>query len=328
MPIYVPGKVTLDSGNRPAAIAGVAPTLDYRFARDRREIETVSLTDKLTFTRSASCAYTDSGGNLRIAGGNEPRFDHDPTTGESLGLLIEESRTNLITYSENFDDVNWGTGISNVASRIPNSDLAPNDTFTADKITAKLGVGECFFLRVLGSAGVTYTISCFVKKDTGNWFAFSNAGYYAYFDIQNGIKGTIQDGTASITPFPNGWYRCTWTPATTSFNSAWRFRIVTNNGNPAANGESLFLWGAQLEAGAFPTSYIPTVGTTVIRTESAVIDGTGVITGTYTMVEKPAGCAAINAGNIELQTGYTAKRVMVFPAALSAQQITDIRGAM
>jgi hypothetical protein len=85
----------------------------------------------------------------------------------------------------------------------------------------------------------------------------------------------------------------------------------------------------QLEQGAFATSVIPTTTATVTRaTDVASINGTGVITGTYTMVEKPAGCAVVSGSNINLQTGFTAQRVMVFPAALSAGQITSIRSAM
>jgi hypothetical protein len=136
-----------------------------------------------------------------------------------------------------------------------------------------------------------------------------------------------------IQAFFNNWYRIfvsgTITPGSTA--GAWRIQISnTSGGAVTGDGTSgIFIWGAQLEVGAFPTSYIPTTTTALTRpVDSAVIDGTGVITGTYTLVEKPAGCAVVNGTNIDLVSGFTAERVMVFPAALSAPQITAIRGAM
>jgi hypothetical protein len=103
----------------------------------------------------------------------------------------------------------------------------------------------------------------------------------------------------------------------------------SNNVINASTGNSSYIFGAQAEVGASPTGYIPTTTAAVTRTaDSAVLDGTGVITGTYTMVEKPEGCAVISGTNINLQTGYTVERVMIFPAALTAGQITAIRAAM
>ena len=65
----------------------VRPTLDLNFARDKR------LDSKITFTRNSVGTYVDANGLIQTAVNNIPRFDHDPVTGESLGLLIEESRT-------------------------------------------------------------------------------------------------------------------------------------------------------------------------------------------------------------------------------------------
>jgi len=245
------------------------PSLDLNFAR------TKALDPRITYTRASTGTFVGSDGFIKNAASGAARFDHNPTTGESLGLLVEEARTNLLTYSEQFDNAAWDIQISNIASRDPNVTTAPDGTLTADRITAQNAVSGAFLYRGVGTTA-SHTISCYVKKDTSNWFAFSNAGFFAFFNIATGALGTVQDGTATIISVGNNWYKCNWTPATVSFNYNWRFRIATNNGAPDANGESVFLWGAQVEAGSFPTSYIPTTSATVTRaTDVASVPTTG-----------------------------------------------------
>ena len=246
----------------------VRPTLNLDFAK------TKALDPRVTFSRASTGTFVGSNGLIQTAASGAARFDHNPATGESLGLLMEEARTNLITYSEQFDNAAWDFLITQIASRTPNAAIAPNGTLTADRITAQAAAAGPFLFRSAGSAAA-HTISCYVKKDTSNWFAFSNGGYFAWFNIETGALGTIQEGVATIVSAGNGWYKCSWTPVTLVFNDAWRFRITTNNDSSAANGESLFLWGAQLEAGSFPTSYIPTTTATVTRAaEVASMTGT------------------------------------------------------
>ena len=74
----------------------VRPTLNLNFARSK------TLDPRITFTRASTGTYVGSDGLIKTAVADEARFDHDPETGESLGLLIEGSRTNLINYSEDF----------------------------------------------------------------------------------------------------------------------------------------------------------------------------------------------------------------------------------
>lgn len=320
-PIYVPGKIVFDSGNRPAAIAGVAPTLDYRFARERREIEVVSLTDKLTYT-GANGTFVGSDGFIQQATTNVPRFDHDPVTGESLGLLIEETRTNLLTYSEEFDDASYIGAAAGAAKpiRTPNQTTAPDGSLTADKINiAAVSAAGTFSLiyRPAAALSGSHTSSIYLRGAVGG------EKVYLFY-----IAGGIYSNT--LCTLTTEWQRFSvnFTGGTVSY---WHLGVDlrTGSGQVAQSASTIYAWGAQLEEGTFPTSYIPTTSSTVTRTaDSAIIDGTGVLTGTYTMIEKPASCAVESGGNIELQAGYTAERVMVFPAALSAQQITDIRSAM
>ena len=70
----------------------IRPALDLNFAA------TKTLDRRITFTRDSVGTYYDELGNVKYASNNTPRFDHDPDTGESLGLLIEESRTNLFLF--------------------------------------------------------------------------------------------------------------------------------------------------------------------------------------------------------------------------------------
>ena len=101
--LYYDGSKKLETTTTGAKVTGalevtqeypsIRPTLDLNFAA------TKTLDRRITFTRDSVGTYIDENGILKYASNNTPRFDHDPTTGESLGLLIEESRTNQIIYS-------------------------------------------------------------------------------------------------------------------------------------------------------------------------------------------------------------------------------------
>ena len=79
--------------------ARAVPSLDLRFADSKSLVDAISGQNLITFTRASSGTYVGSDGLLKTAATNEPRFDHNPTTGECLGLLVEEQRTNLLLNS-------------------------------------------------------------------------------------------------------------------------------------------------------------------------------------------------------------------------------------
>jgi hypothetical protein len=258
------------------------PSLDLRFALAKK------LDPRITFTRGSTGTYFGSDGLMRTAGVNEPRFDHDPVTGQSLGLLIEESRSNLVTYSEDFSNATWSKGNLSV---LPNTSLtlSPDGTATAETFYAATTGGSNVTHAVTGSyTGLTpnasYTFSVFVKKAQTKYMALGSwdgvAGLDVYFNIED---GTILSKSASltsvtITPYFGGWYRVS---STRTISSTTLVPVIyvnrSSDGNVLYQGEgsSIYAWGAQLEAGALPTSYIPTTASTVTRsTDLASMTGT------------------------------------------------------
>jgi hypothetical protein len=343
MTLVISKGLTLDNGTRAAAIAGVSPTLDYRFAREKREIETVSLTDKLTYT-GGNGTFVGSDGFIQRATTNVPRFDHDPLSRQSLGLLTEGSRENLLPNSETIGITGWGGFRFNVASA---NVTAPSGKTPVSLVAAsETNASGAAVSQNFSPTANRFSLSVFAKAATGSFLLLrpqNNASFgqsaQAWFNLSS-ATGTLvnSDGavfanaTQATQSFINGWVRCTvsFDILTTGFTGNARLYIVDSSGSLAVtNAASIYLWGAQLEQASTPSTYIPTTTTAVTRTaDSAVIDGTGVLTGTYTMVEKPAGCAVVSGSQIQLQPGFTAERVMVFPVALSGDQVSAIRSVM
>ena len=258
----------------------IRPTLDLNFARVK------TLDPRITFTRASSGSYFGADGILKYAGVNEARFDHNPLTGESLGLLVEEQRTNLLLRSEEINDAAWTTLALN-ATVSANQTTAPNGATTADSI-ADDAVNNVHYIgqSVAVAAATTYTFSCFLRAGTSNFGYLSlsggGPGWADTFvvNLSTGV-GNIQAGSfgsTSIQAFANGWYRVVVTKITTGSGSP-QLRIGVAQSlsviSYSSSGSNIFAWGAQLEVGAFPTSYIPTTTSSRTRVaDNAQITGT------------------------------------------------------
>lgn len=215
-----------------------------------------------------------------------PRFDYDGATLAAKGLLIEEQRTNLIIRSEEFDNAAW-TKIN--SSIVANSTISPDGTQDADTIVedSSSSAKYCSATAASVTSGTSYTASVYAKNNgrllqIAYFSASFGSNAWANFNLSTGVVGTVGSAaTASITPVGNGWYRCSVTaPATATTTGAWSVYLVTNNNagraeNYQGNGTSgIFVWGAQLEAGAFATSYIPTVASQVTRSaDNTIVQG-------------------------------------------------------
>ena len=217
-----------------------------------------------------------------------PRFDYDPVTLAPLGLLIEEARTNVILWSEDFTNAAWD--VTQLVTVTGNTAASPSGTTTADSLIEAAGTGTHHIHDLVGpltpAIGTSYTMTGYVKAPaSGNigryvqlsfWIAGFGATAYMNYDIQAGVVGTGGAGitASSITPVGNGWYRISATAvATATGASGWQLAFVTSTTAArtesytvtVGNEKTVYIWGAQLETGAFSTSYIPTVAASVTR---------------------------------------------------------------
>jgi hypothetical protein len=279
-----------------------ALTLDLQFAA--RQAYVANIGPLPTFTRASIGTFVGSDGLIQTAGTNVPRIDFDPVTRLCRGLLIEEQRTNSQSRSEEFGNASWAKGAVTVTD---NSSTAPDGATTADLIseTATSAQHSVFQGSPAGvTTGTVYTASVFVKKGTGatapDWIqlGFLTGGFgvvRAAFNVSTGLFGnTTGSPSTSVTAYQNGWYRISITGTATA-TAAWGTLVLafTNNANvsasvPTYTGQTtsdVFVWGAQFEAGAFATSYIPTTTGSLIRSADVCSITGAAFTGFYNQTE-------------------------------------------
>jgi hypothetical protein len=213
-----------------------------------------------------------------------PRFDYDPVTLAPKGLLIEEQRTNLLLRSEEFDNASWTKSNATVTS---NTTVSPDGTVDADMVTdtatnANHGI---YGTGLTVTATTSYAMSVYLKAGTLRYVSIrgeaTGAGAYPWvtIDLQTGsLNANTSVASASSVAVGNGWYRLIMTFVNQSLVAGGANVVIAGSNVSTAplpasvlgnvylgTGSTFYVWGAQLEAGAFATSYIPTVASQVTR---------------------------------------------------------------
>jgi hypothetical protein len=274
-----------------------APLLDLPL---KNSLAMKSGVGNVTFTRASTATYIDRYGMLQVAGVDTPRF-------EKQGYLNEGSSTNLLTYSEQLDNSAWSLSYATVSANTT-ATLDPYGTNLADNVVEDTTNNYHYIV----SSGATInssalTISCFVKSagstklKLSTWDQTNQAAFIAAsFDLDAGTATPANSYTvsATITPMANGWFRVS--ASTTSAISGGLVKFVltiARLGTSPYTGDGssgLYVFGAQMEALPFATSYIPTTSSSVTRAAD-ILKVTGI-------------------GNIGL--GYNAKSIVVDSQAL------------
>jgi hypothetical protein len=246
------------------------PTLDLNFAATRQ------LDPKITFTRASTGTYVDAEGILQTATADEPRFDHDGGTGESLGLLLEESRTNLV--ADSVDGATAATGDNTIKV----SDFETAAGLSMNKFEVNTGQTTCQANLNLTAAAANqwHTFSLFFKFPSGldRTFIVTSQSWGFNKTIRfntstlNVVYTDLNPGEYTVAKLADGVVRVSLSLQIAADLSGLATARSHGDWSP---GEYFLIAGYQFEQGAFPTSYIATSGSTVIRAaDIASITGT------------------------------------------------------
>jgi hypothetical protein len=233
---------------------------------------TASLDSRVSVSRALNTATRiNSSGLVEIVNANLPRFDFDPVTLACKGLLIEETRVNYCTYSEDFSNADWakqyaGTGV--IPSITSNYAVAPDGNQTADRFIFDIGAGTA----AGDSSKVTHAAFTGLTNPhastVGIWFKSNTANNYVVLLADGYVAST----TVTVTPT---WQRFTFSNASVSGTASNLFFGIQGNQGTAKYAD-ISVWGGSFEAAAFATSYIPNLatGTTTRNADVASMTGT------------------------------------------------------
>ena len=264
----------------PTATERVLPRLALDFT-------TGVLDSRVTVTRALNTATrVNSSGFIESVNADIPRFDYDPVTFLPKGLLIEETRSNLHRQSEAFSSP-WTTTRASVVSAAVQAPSGVNSVIAFTEDATNNFSHELYQNTTKAASAITYTYSLYVKKAGRDWICVtiwdnSANGNRFWFNVNTGAKGST---TTFGTPFTSATYDIVAAQAgfykifmTLTSNTATNLAVTlysTNADNSTApavalNAAGLYVYGSQLEAGAFATSYIPTTTTRLTRNADVV----------------------------------------------------------
>jgi hypothetical protein len=237
----------------------------------------------LDVVRATTATRVNSSGLIESVASNVPRLDY--TNGSCPSILVEPQRTNIALRSQEFENAYWDKFNTTITA---NNTTAPDGTNTADKFV-ETTANNFHSMDSTFTAGIgIHTATIFAKIGERRYLRLNiteitpAVDYTALFDLQTGTLLSNSSGvTANITSFIDGWYKISVTsPALVGgqVRMALLMQTTTSSTPQSYLGDGtsgIYIWGAQLEAGSYATSYIPTTSESVTR-NADVISKTGI----------------------------------------------------
>jgi hypothetical protein len=268
-----------------------------------------------TYTNSTGKYVTNSSGVLTSVAANTAPFNYqwNGTTFALAGLLLEGAATNLLTNSNTLS-TGWAPTGNTVTA---GATTGPDGTASGWSWlpTATTGGGYLTSPVFSSASGTHYTVSAYVKTNGRQWFQFasnfdSGSAGYANFDIINGVLGTVSAfSNAAIAHLSNGWFRCSVEITAATTTSGAIYACMADSGTAGRNSSTVsvvtqgyYLFGFQLEAHPFPTSYIATTTAAVARSADSLhlAPAGGFAVTAETLFAQCTDYAAANTGTIGL----------------------------
>ena len=298
--------------------------------------------DILTFTVTSRTAQAGSATSWTL-GYRGPRFDHDPVTLDCKGLLIEEGRTNFVLNSDLYSSA---TATNITATTITGTSVTGSNQIRELSLTSS-GASTGVQFNATGTGTGSKTLSVFIKKPASNAAPYFTIGFASSAFIYAGIQLTMSGSipvvsvtsttaggfsvvSSAIEAFPNNWYRVSvvvsGTPAScfpTMYpsNAVWNGTSDIRQTLTASGTNLIHIFGAQLEAGSFPTSYIPTTTTTASRSADLCSITSSAFTSFYNQAEWSVVTKVVSAAGIMDTTQYP----LAFSDATTSNQLFMLR---
>jgi len=271
--------------------------------------------------RATTATRVNPSGLIESVSANVPRIDY--LNGGCGELLVEPQRTNLVTYSEQFDNAVWnkstgGTGLTPVVTA--NAGVSPDGNTTADQIFLDLNGGTAsndsssINDSYVVSSGATVTLSVYIKSNDANTYDLS------LYEASSLTATSIQAGST--------WQRVTLTATVPATSASFVVGLRNAFGVSTDDTADVLLWGAQLEEGSYATSYIPTVASTVTRNADVIS-----LTGASSLLGDSAGGLFFEAswfedGRISLSDGTTNNRVSIYISGAGLTALKSVGGSV